>query len=97
MTPDPKEFKKPERKNTEQEKISKIKIWQLVKNLEESKESDSAILAEIKATLLVNFGEEGKAIKGIIDDRDYNPLQMLIMVLQYLCEKIKENENAKRI
>ncbi len=52
------------------------------------------MLAEIKATMIVNYGREGKCIKGLITDYYLNQLQMVIVVLQYYVKKLKEAKNG---
>ncbi len=69
-----------------QYKVREIKVWQLVKEIEEGKETDSRLLGEMKATLLVNFGENGVAVKGLIQQSNA-PLQMMVKVLQYLMDE----------
>lgn len=73
-----------------------MKVWKLVKELEEGKEGkDMQVLAEIKATLLVNYGEEGRIIKGLINQYQ-SPTSMIVTVLTVLHEKLNGgNDNAE--
>lgn len=57
--------------------------WQIVKELEEKSDVSARELGEIRATLLANFGPEGKALKGIVQP-DMKTFQMLITVCEHL-------------
>ena len=59
-----------------------MKIWEIVKQLEEEKSTDLSELKEGKATMIVNFGENGRTWKGLIDHTD-SLTAMIIKVFRY--------------
>ncbi len=63
-----------------------IKVWQLVKQIEEKSESADVELGEIRATLLETYGKKGNAIPDLISETD-NTLSMLVIVLAILCPR----------
>ena len=70
-------------------------IWKLVKELESNAKDNVVELAQAKATMLVNYGPNGKSIPGLIN-QDQTLLQMLLAVLEPLtCAKIKLRELAE--
>lgn len=64
------------------------KTWELVKELEESHISDGEMknrlseLTEVKATMLVNFGNLGRHTPGLCDDKQ-SASQMLVAILSH--------------
>jgi len=64
-------------------RLNRCKIWELVKALEE----DDILpmkreLLEARATMLVNFGRDGRTIKGLIEGNE-TLTQMIVMVFEY--------------
>lgn len=68
--------------------MEKIKVSDLVKQLEEESSKDQRNLSELVATMLVNFGEEGKVVKGLVN-QSQSPLGMFINIIEYYIEKQK--------
>ena len=62
--------------------VEKIKISELVKELEEKSEKSLEDFGQVKATLLVNYGEEGRNIKKLIT-QNQTTLQMLMTILEH--------------
>ena len=59
-----------------------MKIWEIVKQLEEEKSTDLSELKEGKATMIVNFGEDGRVVKGLIKHTD-SMTAMIVKVFEY--------------
>lgn len=78
-------------------------LWEQVKEMEENDEVEKlrGQLGEIKATIAVNYGKEGKCIAGIIDSDPWTNsqslLQQLVTILNYYNNiKVKlETQNDK--
>lgn len=71
------------------EKIKPVKVWELVKSLEEDSENNRKQFGEMVATLICNFSELNKGRHPIIISSEDSPLSMLIKVLEYYHEKCK--------
>ncbi len=54
----------------------------LVSELERQTTKQQKEIAEIRGTLLVNFGEEGRHTKGIVNQRD-TTIQMVVKTLRH--------------
>lgn len=68
----------------------KESLWSQVKELEESHEPEAIDrLGAVVATLLVNYGPQGR-IAQIIDDNTDTPVGMLVTVLAHLQLQIEE-------
>jgi hypothetical protein len=71
---------------------SEKKLWEQVKLLEESHISDEQVktklfeLDSFRATMIVNFGEEGRHTKGLVAESQ-NASQMMISVLEQFLPK----------
>ena len=63
-----------------------MSLWELVKELEEKSQESHRDYAESKATMIVNFGENGKAVPGLFNDDD-RLLVMIIKVIEYYQKK----------
>lgn len=62
-----------------------------LKSLRDDYVSKTTRLGEIRATLIVNFGEEGKSIKGILKEPySKNTFGLMIQVLEYLTPFAKQ-------
>ena len=72
-------------------------LWELVRDLEEEKNRlgkyDGGSLV---ATLLVNYGEGGKVIDGLINDKMAD-INKLMTVLEYYRDKVKDLELDKKL
>jgi hypothetical protein len=74
---------------TENEKKKEPKnLWILVKEAEEREKEYLSELNQLRATLQVNFGSNGKVVPDVLSGLEYGTLQMLIKVLQYYDAKI---------
>lgn len=62
--------------------IQKKEIWEIVRELQQHQDDTEVELGEIRATLIVNFGEEGKYEKNIVHHKD-KTISMLMKVLDY--------------
>jgi len=71
--------------------MKKTKIWEVVKDLERSKSKAEIEIGEIRATLVVNYGEEGRHIKGLIYSSE-STISMLVKVLTYFSERKRDND-----
>lgn len=60
-------------------------LIQQIKDLEICKQT----YGEIRATMLVNFGPEGRTMKGLCEEKD-SPLAMVIKVLEYYVKLTKQ-------
>jgi len=69
-----------------------MKIWELVKDIEEKASFNDA--QECRATMIVNFGPEGKCHSGLVTGKE-SLLQMFVKVLEFYETKLrrKNNEN----
>lgn len=73
------------------EPIEPSKIWQIVKTLEEDSVHTGDRLSEVKATLLVNYGPNGRCRKGLITGEE-NTIAQLVIVLEYYEKNTKAFE-----
>ena len=76
--------------------VMPAKLWELVKDLEEkySSNSEHNDLAECKATMIVNFGNNGRTRPELIDDETGRLLPMLMTVFKFYEEKFREYEQV---
>lgn len=76
--------------------MDKIKISELVKALEEKSEIHQGQLGELVATMIINFGPDGRATPNIIEQSD-TPLTMFMKIAHHYQDKIdrmmKNHEN----
>lgn len=56
--------------------MAEYSVWELVKRMEEQKENDSAALGTLIATMLVNYGKNGRCRAGLVNE-GMTPLAML--------------------
>lgn len=70
----------------------KTNIWQLVKDLESKTSDKEQELGEARATMLVNYGEEGKCVKGLCDSKDTLTGMILKVFAYYYTEMRKVYE-----
>ena len=68
--------------------LTKTSIWEVVKDLESKKTDSDKELGEIRATLTLNFGNNGRCISGLIQGSE-STLTMMLKVLYYFYDKIK--------
>lgn len=68
-----------------------ISIWEVVKNLESKMSDKEKELGEARATMLLNYGDEGKTIKGLCDGRD-TLIQMIFKVFSFYHDKLKKDK-----
>lgn len=68
-----------------------ISIWEVVKSLESKMTDKERELGEARATMLVNYGDEGKAIKGLCNERD-SLVQMVFKVFCYYHDQLKKDK-----
>jgi hypothetical protein len=61
-------------------------LWEQVKELQEEKAKTPHELGEARATMIVNFGPEGKHTKGLVT-QDMSLLGMIIKVLEHFIPK----------
>lgn len=66
-----------------------IKVSDLVKKLEEDVASSSSELTEIRATLLVNFGNNVESDNPKIINEEMSTINMMITVIEYYMQKLK--------
>jgi hypothetical protein len=63
-----------------------MEIWRIIKDMEESAFSEidkmKAELTQAKLTMVVNYGPEGKTIKGLVE-QNQTMEQMIVSVCQY--------------
>ena len=83
-----------ERKGYKEDFIKPVKIWEVVKRLEESTEEVSWDMGTMRATLIVNFGKEGRCIKNIINETE-GTFQMFIIVLNYYHDNFELKRGGK--
>lgn len=62
-----------------------MKIWQIVKDFEESKSDIQKELGEAKATMIINYGDEGRTVKGLVSNTD-SLITMILKVLTHYVE-----------
>lgn len=67
------------------------KIWEVVKDLEENKATAERICGEINATMIENFGPDGKCRPGLIDGSE-SALGKLIKAFEFY-EKTVRDQN----
>ena len=65
-----------------------VKVWQLVKDIEEKSGGASTRLGELKATFIVNYGKRGRCIKDVINEGD-TALSMFVSVVEYYQKTIE--------
>lgn len=70
-------------------KDEKLKIWEVVKAIEEDKENWAQRYGEAKATMIVNFGPDAKTYKNIVNVDD-NLSFMITKAFQFLHDKKTE-------
>lgn len=68
--------------------MKNIKVSELVKIMEENSEKDSQQLSELKATLIFNFGENGRCCPNLIDGSE-TPLAAMIIIIEYYINRLK--------
>ena len=64
-----------------------MKVWEIVKDLEESKSDALKELGEAKATMIINYGDEGRTIAGLVNNSD-SLITMMLKVLEYYHKQI---------
>ena len=69
------------------------KIWQRVKELEERATKVENEIGQCRATMCVNFGPDGKTIKGLVMEKD-TLFQMIITVFRHY-HKIEGGDDGK--
>lgn len=67
-----------------------MKIWEMVKAIEEKKHSEIGELEEAKMTFIVNFGENGKCHAGLINEKD-TLTQMIVSTFEFYENKLKKD------
>ena len=72
-----------------------LKVWELVKHLEDTKRDKDGELSEIIATMLVNFGEDGKSEDRLVSQAD-TPLQMVVKVITHYKNKAENMKESCR-
>lgn len=77
--------------NSKELTIGRKKVWEMVKEIEERTEESGYDIGACKATMIVNFGPEGKCRPMLIDGRE-SLYQMLVTVLDFYENKLKEHE-----
>jgi hypothetical protein len=71
-----------------------MKIWEVVKDLEEGKDDKIDEFAEAKATMITNYGSNGKCRIGIITGEE-TLLQMIVAVFEFYEQKLKSNKGVE--
>lgn len=66
-----------------------MKIWEMVKAVEEGQEQKDNELGEAKATMIVNYGETGRTRKGLIVG-DETLSAMIQKVFQHYEQKLSK-------
>ncbi len=56
--------------------------WELVKELEDSHKDADRVVGECRATMIVNYGPDGKTIKALVAEPD-GLLQMIVSVFHH--------------
>lgn len=74
--------------------IKKVSIWEIVKDLESKMSDKEKELGEARATMLINWGEEGKSIKGLCSASD-SIAQMVFKVFSYYHKTILDLKKNK--
>lgn len=64
-----------------------MKVWKLVKEIEERKDANE--LGQARATMIVNYGPEGQCHPLLVTE-EQNLLQMMIAVFEYYEGRIKD-------
>ena len=72
--------------------IAKTSIWEVVKDLESKKADYDKELGEIRATLILNFGKNGRHAPDVIQGSE-STISMMLTVLYYLSENGKAVKN----
>ena len=70
-------------------------MWELVKAIEEKARIHLSEHNEAKATLLVNFGDEGHCFPGVITEKD-RLIQMIVKVISFLYDKACSTKEIER-
>jgi hypothetical protein len=70
---------------------TKKPLWQRVKELEEIQQKSPSELGEARATMIVNFGPEGRAEKGLVTP-DMSLVGMLVSVVEFYMKKSEKGE-----
>lgn len=70
------------------EKLTLSSIWEVVKDLETKKSDSDKELGEIRATLVLNFGKNGRYIPDVIQGSE-STINMMLKVILRLCENGK--------
>lgn len=66
--------------------FEKKNIWEVVKEMESKTQKKDVELGEARATMIVNYGTEGKCIKGLCHETD-TLVQMIMKVLDHYDDK----------
>jgi hypothetical protein len=67
--------------------LTKTSIWEVVKDLESKKADSDKELGEIRATLTLNFGNNGRCIPNLVQGSE-TTITMMLKVLYYFYDKI---------
>jgi len=60
------------------------KLWKQVKEIEENYDPNASnLINQIDATLMVNYGPEGKAHRGVIEVNEISTMSKLMKVLDW--------------
>ncbi len=69
--------------------LTKTSIWEVVKDMETRKIDSDKELGEIRATLILNFGNNGRCIPNLVQGSE-TTITMMLKVLYYFYDKTKE-------
>lgn len=67
--------------------LSKTSIWEVVKDMETRKIDSDKELGEIRATLIFNFGNNGRCIPNLVQGSE-TTITMMLKILYYFYDKI---------
>lgn len=65
-----------------------FKLWEMVKELEDNTQQGRNELSEGKVTFLVNYGQSGRCIPGLVDEKD-SLVAMIMKVFEHYDNLIK--------
>lgn len=71
-------------------------IYEQVKELENSHKNADKIIGECRATMIVNYGPDGKVIKGLVAEPD-GLLQMIVSVFRHYHNRDKLFEEMVKL
>ena len=70
------------------------KLWEKVKEIEENYDPDASdLIKQIDATLMVNYGPEGRSHRGVIEVNEISTMSKLMKVLEWYENQLRKKEN----